>query len=510
MPRYLMKCSYDGTAFFGYQKQVDKRTVQEEIEKIISKLLNTPTSIYASGRTDAGVHAHGQYFHFDSPKILEKERFMYALNALLPKDIHIISMKGVAPDFHARYQALAKKYVYVIHQGEDDPFLRNTTYQLHQSLNVEKMKIAAETLKGTLCYRNFTSKEEDEKDFVRTIYAIHFHEENHTIRISFLGDGFMRYMVRMLVGSFIAIGLGKEEPDYFTKHLYTETRQITSYKAPAQGLFLEEVYYFEALPFNFHTHTKRCGHACGEDEEYVQAAIQAGIKTLGFSDHIFYPNFQNEPFPHVRGDYTLLEDYLHSILELKEKYQEQIDIHVGFEAEYYEDYDAYYKELLESGKIEYLILGQHFLRTNGVSSRISNGPYDEEGVKRYTDALIAGMKTGYYRYVAHPDLYLCFYHPFDAVAKEAAHRICEAANECHLPLELNLGGARRGLRLYNQNEMRLCYPVYEFWKIVAEHHCKVVIGVDAHDPKNFLSPAQVLAREIADDLNLDLTDEFPR
>lgn len=72
MPRYLMKCSYDGTAFFGYQKQVDKRTVQEEIEKIISKLLNTPTSIYASGRTDAGVHAHGQYFHFDSPKILEK------------------------------------------------------------------------------------------------------------------------------------------------------------------------------------------------------------------------------------------------------------------------------------------------------------------------------------------------------------------------------------------------------------------------------------------------------
>lgn len=174
MPRYLMKCSYDGTAFFGYQKQVDKRTVQEEIEKIISKLLNTPTSIYASGRTDAGVHAHGQYFHFDSPKILEKERFMYALNALLPKDIHIISMKEVAPDFHARYQALAKKYVYVIHQGEDDPFLRNTTYQLHQSLNVEKMKIAAETLKGTLCYRNFTSKEEDEKDFVRTIMPFIF------------------------------------------------------------------------------------------------------------------------------------------------------------------------------------------------------------------------------------------------------------------------------------------------------------------------------------------------
>lgn len=510
MPRYLAKCAYDGTAFFGYQKQIDKRTVQEEIEKVISKLLDTSTTIYASGRTDAGVHAHGQYFHFDTVKNIEIQRFMYALNALLPKDIHIHSLKEVAPDFHARYQALAKKYVYVIHQGEDDPFLRNTSYQLHQALNIEKMKQAAETIKGTICFKNFTSKEEDEKDFVRTIYAIHFHEEGKNIRITFLGNGFMRYMVRMLVGAFIAIGLEKEDTDYFTRNLYTETRQITSYKAPAQGLFLEEVYYFEALPFNYHTHTKRCGHALGEDEEYVLAAIQAGIKTLGFSDHIFYPHFRNEKFPNVRGEYFLLDDYIHSILALKEKYKEQIDIHLGFEAEYYEDYDKYYQELLQSGKIEYLILGQHFLRIDGVSYRISSGPYDQEGVRRYTDALIKGMKTGYYRYVAHPDLYMCFYHPFDEVAREAAHRICIAANTYHLPLELNLGGARRGLHLYNEKEMRLCYPCYEFWKIVAEHHCKVVIGVDAHDPKNFFSPAQIFAREIIDDLGLELTDEFPR
>lgn len=508
MARYLATVSYDGTRYYGFQKQPDQVTIQEEIERILSKILNSPVTIYGSGRTDAKVHAYGQTFHFDSNKELDLGKFRYSLNRLLPSDIHIEDIKQVDDDFHARFSALAKVYVYKINQGEDNPFDTNHIYHLGQKLDVDKMKSAARFLTGKQCFRNFTSKEEDKDEFIRMIHFIDFEEKDNILTITFAGNGFMRYMVRMLVGGLVAVGLGKESIAYFDENLYTEQRQITSYKAPAHGLYLKKVYYDEPLDNSYHTHTYRCGHARGEDEEYVEAAINTKLKVLGFSDHIFYPNFTGDNYPYVRGDYSLLDNYCSSILSLKEKYKNQIEIHLGFEAEYYEDYDWYYKELLETKKVEYLILGQHFIRENGITGSFLFNSQDTLGIKKYGYALIKGMETGYFSYVAHPDLYLSGYANFDKDAEFLAHLIAQKSLELNIPLELNLGGFRRGFKAYGTGECRYEYPNFDFWKIISQYGCKVLVGIDAHEPKNIIDSRYYLARMYIDHFKLNIMKDY--
>lgn len=508
MPRYLATVSYDGNRYFGFQKQNDQITIQGTIEEVISKVLNTNTTIYASGRTDAKVHANGQTFHFDSSKELDLGKFRYSLNCLLPSDIHIIDLKEVDEEFHARYSSLAKVYTYIVNQGEDSPFLTNYAYHLGQKLDISKMKAASRFITGKHCFRNFTSKEEDQDNFVRMIHFIDFEEKGDLLYITFAGNGFMRYMIRMLVGSLIAIGLNKEEVSYFDDNLYTEQRLITSYKAPAHGLYLKKVYYDEPLDISYHTHTYRCGHARGKDEEYVLASINKGLKVLGFSDHIFYPNFTGDNYPGVRGDYSLLDDYCASVLDLKEKYKKQIEIHLGFEAEYYEDYDWYYKELLETKKVEYLILGQHFIRENGITGAFLFNSQDSIGIKKYAYALVKGMETGYFSYVCHPDLYLSGYAEFDKTAEGIAHLIAQKSVELDIPLELNLGGFRRNFKGYGTGECRYEYPNFDFWKIVASYGCKVLIGIDAHEPKNITESKYFLARMYIDHFKLNVLKDY--
>lgn len=504
MPRYLAIVSYDGTNYFGFQKQNDQTTIQGVIEEKISQILNQETIIYGSGRTDAKVHAYGQTFHFNTDKTLDLGKFRYSLNCILPNDIHINDIQRVNDDFHARFSALAKVYTYVINQGEDNPFIRNYTYHLGQKLDINKMKKASRFLTGIHCFRNFTSKEEDKVNFIRTIHFIDFEEKNDLLYITFAGNGFMRYMIRMLVGSLIAIGLGKEDTNYFIDHLITEERHVISYKAPAHGLYLKKVYYDEPLSVNFHTHTYRCGHAKGEDEDYVISSINNGLKVLGFSDHIFYPNFTGDNYKNVRGDYSLLEDYRSSVLNLKEKYKNQIEIHLGFEAEYYEDYDWYYKELLENKTVEYLILGQHFIRENGITGAFLFNSQDTIGIKKYANALIKGMETGYFSYVAHPDLYLSGYAEFDETTEQIAHLIAQKSLELDIPLELNLGGFRRGFKTYLSNESRYEYPNFDFWKIISKYGCKVIVGIDAHDPNNIEDSKYYLARMYIDHFKLNV------
>ncbi len=505
MPRYLAKVAYDGTCYIGYQKQSCGQTIQNAIENVISRILNTSITIYASGRTDAGVHATGQTFHFDSPKELDTDRFIYSINCLLPKDIHLISLILVDDAFHARLSAIAKKYVYRIHQGLYSPFLNNYAYQLNKCLNVKNMQNAANTFIGEHNFQNFTSKEEDERNFVRMIYVLQIEKKNQDIEITIIGNGFMRYMIRMIVGTLVAIGQGKESIDFVKNNIDNQLpRRVISYKAPAQGLFLEKVFYKELMDVNYHTHTSRCGHASGSDEEYVLSAIKAGVKHLGFSDHIFYPDLKNEPFENVRGDYSLMDDYLNSLTKLKEKYRDQITIEIGFEAEYYPDYEWYYRDLVENKKVDYLILGQHFIRENGVTSHFLFDPQDKKGIRLYCDALIRGMKTGVYRYVAHPDLYMAGYEQFDETAQSIAREICQASLEYDIPLEINLGGLRKGLHTYEKSKQkRFLYPHYDFWKVVSEYGCKVVIGVDAHCPKDFTNEMLFLAMDLIEKLHLN-------
>lgn len=506
MSRYLVTISYDGTEYYGFQKQSAKRTIQGVIEETLSKILNENIKISASGRTDAGVHANGQTFHFETEKTMDLGKLRYSMNRLLPKDIHIINIDSVEETFHARMSAVAKKYIYQINLGEQDPFLSRYAYHLGQELDQEAMEKAANAWIGTHCFQNLTTKEIDDKSFIRTVYAIRFEKKGNLLRIIFIGNGFMRYMIRMMVGVFIAIGLHKESIEFAQQMISTESRQTTRYKAPANGLFLERVYYPSSLTINYHTHTKRCGHALGEDEEYVLAAIQAGIRVLGISDHIFYPNLRRDSFYNVRGDYSEMEDYCNSFLTLKEKYQSQIELHLGFEAEYFPDYHDYYQELLQSKKVEYLILGQHFFRDQGWTETLLKNEHDVYGIKRYAKTLITGMKTGFYSYVAHPDLFLAGYASFDDYAREVSYEICSVAKELNLPLEINLAGIRKGFHTYGNGERRLLYPHREFWKIAAELGCKVVIGIDAHQPSNFSQKELFLALELIEDLKLQVVD----
>ena len=222
------------------------------------------------------------------------------------------------------------------------------------------------------------------------------------------------------------------------------------------------------LEYCYHTHTSRCGHAIGLDEEYVLSAIKLGIKRLGFSDHVFLPGIIQEG---IRGNYSLLDDYLSSINKLKEKYKDQIEILVGFEAEYLPNFVNYYKELLDSQKIDYLILGQH-LYSDSNNQLHWFGVADTE---KYFSNLIKGIKTGLFSYVAHPDIFMNSHYLFDSQLYDLSKRLLEVCQMYHIPLEINLGGYRAHRR----------YPCVDFFKLASLYDVEFVIGVDAHSPKDF-------------------------
>ncbi len=241
--KYLCFLAYDGTNYAGWQIQSNARTIQEEVEKVLSKVLNTPIKIYGSGRTDAGVHAYNQTFDFTTKVILDLDKFRYSLNCLLPSDIHINKIMPVSDDFSARYSAKGKTYLYRLNASELDVFSRFYISQFHQKLDVNKIKEASKEFVGTHCYQNFTSKEEDKDNFVRTITNFEVSEENKILSFKITGDGFMRYMIRMIVGTLIQVGLNKLDINDIKQLLNCKERKPVPFKADANGLALVEVYY---------------------------------------------------------------------------------------------------------------------------------------------------------------------------------------------------------------------------------------------------------------------------
>ena len=245
MMKILGICSYKGTNYYGWQKQVGFISVQEKIEEVISQVYDTPITIYGSGRTDAGVHALKQYFHYVSNKEKDLNQLAYALNKMLPEDIKILSLKEVDDDFHARYCAKQKIYEYRILLTNKDPFNDDLAYVYPMSLDVALLEKALKKFEGTHNYQDFTSKEEDEDSFVRTIYSVDIFKEDNLLKIRFTGNGFMRYQIRDMVGTAIAVATGKESLDFIDKHLLDNKvkREIISYKSPACGLYLVDVIY---------------------------------------------------------------------------------------------------------------------------------------------------------------------------------------------------------------------------------------------------------------------------
>jgi len=234
------------------------------------------------------------------------------------------------------------------------------------------------------------------------------------------------------------------------------------------------------IDYNYHSHSYRCGHAVGEDEEYIKTAIEAGFKEYGVSDHIILPNIIHH---NMRGTYDQLEDYLKSFYKLKEKYKDKINVKVGFEAEYMDQYKDYYKSLLDSHKIEYLILGQHcYYKDNKVNWYIAMD--SAKGIKEYTDHLIKGIESGLFTYVAHPDMFCIFYDTWDELAISCSKRIIEASIKHNCPLEINLCKVRATKYGYIEREYASIYPFVPFWKLVSKYNAHIVVGIDTHNPKH--------------------------
>lgn len=229
---------------------------------------------------------------------------------------------------------------------------------------------------------------------------------------------------------------------------------------------------------NYHTHTKRCKHAYGEDEDYILSAISSGMKELGFSDHSPWKykdiNFQ----PTMRMELSEFHDYKKSILALKEKYKDNIEIKLGLECEYFEDYIPWLKEFAKEQDLDYLILGAHYYESDETGFYFGHKCYKPEYLKLYVDECIKGMETGLFSYLAHPDLFT------RSVATKSSEnvinecrRLCKAAKQYNIPLEYNLAGVR-----YNKRYGTRLYPCHDFWEIAAEVRNDVIIGYDAHKP----------------------------
>ena len=244
--RYLVTVAYSGENYFGFQRQPKKVSVQGTIEKQLSFYLGNKTEIKAAGRTDAGVHALGQTFTFDVPKPLDENAFLKALNRLLPENICFQSIRLVDDAFDARRDAKTKVYRYVFSVNERYPLKTGKIAQLRRDdFKIGPFLQALGLFNGKHDFRNFTTKPEDERGFIRTIYSIEAETQNdgNLVEVILVGDGFMRYQIRMMIGSAIRVGLGRLTCDDIRSHLDVPQRDILPYKAPACGLTLMEVRY---------------------------------------------------------------------------------------------------------------------------------------------------------------------------------------------------------------------------------------------------------------------------
>ncbi|MBS4220997.1 tRNA pseudouridine(38-40) synthase TruA [Bacillus sp. FJAT-49711] len=245
MQRYKGIIAYDGSGFSGFQIQPNGRTVQGELEKSLAKMhKGKEVSVVASGRTDAGVHARGQVVHFDSSLQLSSERWVRALNGLLPSDISFMEVVAAPSSFHARFDASGKQYKYIVYTSSvRDPFKLHYAAFHPYRLDMSKVKKAAEFLVGTHDYTSFCSAKTNMDNKVRTVSSIEIEQNAEEIVFTFTGNGFLYNMVRIIVGTLLAVGAGKIDLDRVPVILAGRDRILAGKTAPAEGLYLWEVYY---------------------------------------------------------------------------------------------------------------------------------------------------------------------------------------------------------------------------------------------------------------------------
>ncbi len=246
MKNFKVIVSYNGVNFNGYQKQDKLRSVQGEIERVLKEIHGYEVKSFGSGRTDKGVHALGQVFNFESNLKMTGEQFKRAFNSLLAKDIYVKDVKEVMMSFHARYSSVSKEYRYLVNVGEYDPLMKDYVYQYNRELDLFRMIEASKLFLGEHDFKNFCASEEEKvKDYIRSIYNIDINKENNIIAFNFKGNGFLRYMVRMIVGVLLEIGKGFKDESFIKERLDSKELKRSNYKVDACGLYLVCVNYEE-------------------------------------------------------------------------------------------------------------------------------------------------------------------------------------------------------------------------------------------------------------------------
>jgi len=242
--RFLIKFSYDGTNYNGFQAQKGLNTIEKEMNNALTKVNNgKKTSITATGRTDKGVHALSQYGHADIDVNITEKKLKRALNSNLPDDIHVIETKIVDDDFHARYNVKEKTYKYILNTKEYNPLERNYVFQYNYDLDIDSMKEAIKYFIGKHDFRAFVTDNKEKENCIREITKAEITKDKEKIIFTFTGDGFLRYQVRNMVGILIRVGENKLSPKDVDKILESKDRTKSGKTAPAEGLYLVDVKY---------------------------------------------------------------------------------------------------------------------------------------------------------------------------------------------------------------------------------------------------------------------------
>ncbi len=249
MPRYFLEVAYKGTIYSGFQLQQNANTIQAEIEKAFSVLVKVKTEMTGSSRTDAGVHALQNYFHFDVadpvlswPGIQQEAQFIYKINAILPEDIVVKKLIVVNDEAHSRFDAVSREYKYYIYRHKD-PFLQDRAYYFPYKLDMDKLNEAAAVIKGYDDFTSFSKRNTQVKTFICKVEESHWLWEDDCLVYHVKGNRFLRGMVRALTSTMLKVGRGKISIEDFHAIIRAKDCTRASFSVPAHGLFLIGVNY---------------------------------------------------------------------------------------------------------------------------------------------------------------------------------------------------------------------------------------------------------------------------
>lgn len=241
MSRYFLEVAYKGTNYSGVQIQHNANSIQAELEKALQIFLKKTFRLTCASRTDAGVHALQNFFHFDTEKLSVND-LLYSLNAILPHDIVIKNIASVKQDAHCRFDAIEREYNYFIYQNKD-PFLQDRAYYFPYKLDIQKLQEAAKELLNYQDFTSFSKKNTQVRNFLCTIYKSEWVKQNESIMYRVVANRFLRGMVRGLVGTMVKIGTGKIFLSEFRTIIENRKSSMADFSAPSQGLFLTSITY---------------------------------------------------------------------------------------------------------------------------------------------------------------------------------------------------------------------------------------------------------------------------